>query len=209
MVSQSPFDQYVKEYEQWFSDHAHVYQAELRAVRELLPPTGSGVEIGVGSGRFAAPLGIPLGVEPSRQMAVHAKERGIQIIHGVAEHLPFTEASFDFVLMVTTICFVADIDKALREAHRILSPNGVCLLGFVDRHSRLGQTYLQRQGESLFYRDAIFYSTDEVLAHLTQAGFHDFSCRQTIFSGLAETTEEEPVLAGYGQGSFVVVQGRR
>ena len=209
MARQSPFDHYVREYEQWFADHTQVYQAEIRAVQALLPPDGRGVEIGVGSGRFAEPLGIPVGVEPSRQMATLAKERGIRIIQGVAEHLPFSEASFDFVLMVTTICFVADIDKALSEAHRILTPNGVCLLGFVDRNSPLGQTYLEKQGDSLFYRDAVFYSADEVLAHLSQAGFHDFDCRQTIFAGLAEIAEDEPVLPGYGQGSFIVVRGRK
>lgn len=209
MARQSPFEHYVREYEQWFVDHHWVYQAEIQAVRALLPPTGSGVEIGVGSGRFAEPLGIAVGVEPSRQMAVLAKQRGIQLIHGVAESLPFADASFDFVLMVTTICFVADIDQALREAHRILAPNGHCLLGLVDRNSLLGQQYLQKQGESLFYRDAVFYSVDEVIAHLQQAGFHDFSCRQTIFSGLSEISEHEPVLEGFGQGSFVVVRGRK
>lgn len=206
---QSPFDQYVREYEQWFVDHSWVYQAEIKAARALMPLTGNGLEIGVGSGRFAEPLGIPLGVEPSRQMAALATKRGIQIIRGVAEHLPVAEASFDFVLMVTTICFVTDIDKALQEAHRILVPNGACLLGLVDRNSILGQQYLKKQEDSIFYRDAVFYSVDEVLAHLQQAGFQDFNCRQTIFSGLSERTQDEPVLSGYGQGSFVVVRGKK
>lgn len=209
MAKSSPFADYVREYEQWFADHPWVYQAEIRAVRALLPPRGRGIEVGVGSGRFAEPLGIPLGVEPSRQMALLASQRGIQIVHGVAENLPFRDASFDFVLMVTTICFVADIDQALREAHRILTPNGACLLGLVDRNTPLGQQYLQRQGQSLFYRDAVFYSADEVVAHLQQAGFLDFSYRQTIFSGLPEISGEEPVLTGYGQGSFVVVRGNK
>jgi len=209
MARQSPFDHYVREYEQWFADHPHVYQAELRAVRALLPPVGCGVEIGVGSGRFAAPLGIPVGVEPSRQMGALAKGRGIQVIHGVAEHLPLADASYNVVLMVTTICFVANIDKALRGAHRILTPNGVCLVGFVDRNSHLGLTYLQRQGESLFYRDAVFYSAEEVLALLQDAGFHDFNCCQTIFSGLSEVSADEPVRSGHGQGSFVVVRGEK
>lgn len=209
MTKRSPFEQYVREYEQWFVDHHWAYQAEIQALRGLLPPAGRGVEIGAGSGRFAEPLGIPLGLEPSRQMAALARSRGIQIVHGLAEHLPFADASFDFVLMVTTICFVANVEQALREAYRILAPNGACLLGLVDRNSRLGRQYLQKQGESLFYRDAVFYSADEVSSLLQRAGFHDFSYRQTIFSGLAEITETEPVLTGYGQGSFVVVRGRK
>lgn len=209
MARKSPFTQYVREYEQWFVEHHFVYQAEIRAVRELLPPNGRTLEIGAGTGRFAAPLNIPLGLEPSPQMAVYARERGIRIVQGVAEHLPFAAASFDCVLMVTTICFVADIDKALRETHRLLTPDGACLLGFVDRNTPLGRQYLAKQGESLFYRDAVFYSVEEVIAHLQHAGFADLSFRQTLFSSLNEVGEAEAVRSGYGQGSFVVVRGKR
>lgn len=209
MIKSSPFDHYVREYEQWFAAHHWVYQAELQAVRALLPSSENCLEIGVGTGRFAAPLGIRVGVEPSRPMAALAKQRGIQVMHGVAEHLPIAGAALHSVLMVTTICFVADIGKALREAYRALSPHGHCLVGLVDRNSRLGQAYLQRQGESLFYRDAVFYSAEEVIAHLQQAGFHDFHCCQTLLSELSEITEQEQVLAGYGQGSFIVVRGEK
>lgn len=37
-------------------------------MQELLPMHGSGIEIGVGTGRFALPLGIKQGIEPSRSM---------------------------------------------------------------------------------------------------------------------------------------------
>ncbi|MDP2815381.1 MAG: hypothetical protein Q8O19_01725, partial [Rectinemataceae bacterium] len=65
MVGRSPFEQYVREYEQWFVDHHWVYQAEIKAMQALLPSTGSGLEIGVGTGRFAGSLGIHMGLEPS------------------------------------------------------------------------------------------------------------------------------------------------
>ena len=204
----SPFAQHTTRYEQWFDRYPWVYGAELQAVRELLP-AGPGLEVGVGSGRFAAPLGIASGVDPSLAMLALARQRGIRAVGGVAEQLPFPAASFAFVLMVTTICFVKDLAQALGEAHRVLTRNGACLLGLIDRHSTLGQQYLQKQGESLFYREAVFYGVDEVIAHLGQAGFHDFSCRQTLYSGLAAITAAEPVRAGYGQGSFVVVRGQK
>ncbi len=47
--------------------------AELAAVESLWPATGQGLEIGVGTGRFAVPLGIKIGVEPARAMAEIAK----------------------------------------------------------------------------------------------------------------------------------------
>ena len=37
-------------------------------IRELLPERGEGLGVGVGTGRFAVPLGVRVGVEPSRTM---------------------------------------------------------------------------------------------------------------------------------------------
>jgi len=48
---------------------------------------------------------------------------------------------FDFALMVTTVCFVDDIRKALLEVHRVLSNEGILIIGFVDRNNVVGQTY--------------------------------------------------------------------
>ena len=63
----SPFEKYAEQYEEWFVENRWVYEAELRAVKAMLPVGGHGVEIGVGSGRFAEPLGIKIGVEPSKR----------------------------------------------------------------------------------------------------------------------------------------------
>jgi hypothetical protein len=56
-----------------------------------LPKSGTGVEIGVGTGRFAEPLGIRVGVEPSKAMRQVAQKRGIEVIDGVAQVLPFDD----------------------------------------------------------------------------------------------------------------------
>ena len=146
----SPFEKYAEQYEDWFEKNRWVYEAELRAVKAMLPPGGHGVEIGVGTGRFAEPLGIKIGVEPSKRMREIAQKRGIKVLDGVAEKLPFDDSQFDFVLMVTTVCFVDDINKALLEAHRVLSCEGMIIIGFVDRNSMVGQIYLDRQNDNVF-----------------------------------------------------------
>ncbi len=110
----------------------------------MIPTGGYGMEIGVGTGRFAEPLGIKTGVEPSKRMREIAQRRGIQVLYGVAEELPFEDFRFDFVLMVTTVCFVDDIGKALLEAHRVLSDGGFLIIGFIDRNSIMGKIYLDR-----------------------------------------------------------------
>lgn len=59
------FEEYTSQYEGWVERNRFVYESELRALREQLPESGKSIEIGIGSGRFAAPLGIKLGIEPS------------------------------------------------------------------------------------------------------------------------------------------------
>ncbi len=166
------------------------------------------MEVGVGTGRFAAPLGIRFGVDPSPPMARVARERGIQVAMGVGEALPFANASLDLVLMVTTACFLEDLDRGLREARRVLRTGGSIVVGFVDRASPLGAEYLARKDESVFYRAARFYTVPEILASLTQAGFGRFETCQTLFGPPTRTPPEECVKPGYGEGSFVAVRGR-
>ncbi len=205
----SVFQKNFAQYEEWFKENRWVYEAELRAVKALIPEKGLGIEIGVGTGRFAQPLGIKIGIEPSGRMKKIAQKRGIQVLDGVAEELPFGNSEFDFALMVTTVCFVDDIDKSLQEAYRILSQDGFLIIGLVDRNSSVGQIYLSHQNESVFYKDATFFSVDELIEIMTQIGFRDFDFRQTIFQTLSETTENEPVKHGYGEGSFVVIRATK
>ena len=165
------------------------------------------MEIGIGTGRFAAPLGIKVGVEPAQAMRKVAQERGLKVIEGVAEALPFKDQQFDFALMVTTLCFVDDVERAFQEARRVIKPGGCFINGFVDRNSVLGKIYQRYKDHNVFYKVAEFYSVDEVVSHLEKAGFQDFTFTQTIFHKLDEITEAEPVKKGYGEGAFVVVRG--
>jgi len=206
MVKQSPFEKHSDLYEEWFQNNEAVYLSELEAIRALLPSFGNGLEIGVGSGRFSTPFGIKVGVEPSEKMANIAMGRGITVIRGFAEDLPFFNESFDLALMVTTICFVENLGKSFSEANRILRSGGSLLTGFVDRESPVGQIYLQNRNKSTFYRSATFYSIFEVLKELKKAGFRNFDYTQTIFNPLTEINETEPVKTGYGEGSFVVIR---
>lgn len=95
----------------------------------------------MGTGRFAVPLGIRIGVEPAKAMADIAQKRGIEVYKAKAEKLPFDDSSFDFVLIVVTICFVQDPVQALREAKRVLKPGGYIIIGMIDKESFLGKLY--------------------------------------------------------------------
>ncbi len=139
MARIEPFEKHPLQYEQWFDRHKFAYESELQAIRKLLPQRGNGLEIGVGSGRFASSLGIKLGLEPSRKMMEIAQGRGIEVIGGVGESLPFRDSQFDFATMVTTICFLDNVEVAFDEAYRILKPGGCLIIGFIDKDSSIGQ----------------------------------------------------------------------
>jgi SAM-dependent methyltransferase len=205
----TPFNTYPRRYEAWFRRHAAAYHSELLAVRALLPWQGLGLEIGVGTGRFAVPLGIRTGLDPSRAMLAYAIERGISSIQGIAEALPFKDAVFDYGLVVTTICFVDDPKIMLNEAHRVLKSGAPLVIGFVDRVSRLGKQYQAHRAESVFYREAQFYSASEVDRLLGDTGFVDLIWGQTLSKPLSEIQEIEPLCDGHGHGGFVVVKAVR
>jgi len=203
-----PFEKFPQAYEAWFEKHSTLYEGEIEAIRTLLPPFKKGIEIGVGSGRFAVPFGIITGVEPSAKMAEIARSKGIEVIEGVAEELPVEDESFDLALMVTTICFVDDPLLSLQEIYRILKPESYVIIGFVDRDSALGQQYEKNRDKSRFYGVARFYSTDEVTGLLKKVGFSEIVCAQTLFGNTLEQMETS-VKKGSGEGAFVAIRARK
>ncbi len=207
MAKTGPFDLYTQEYDNWFEVNRYTYLSELKAIKEQLPAKGKSIEIGVGSGRFASPLGIGIGVDPSSRMRKLADLRGIRTVGGIGEELPFKDGEFDSALMVTTICFLDDVDAAFREAHRILKTNGCLVVGFVDRKSDLGRYYEVNKADSHFYRDATFFSADDVSRLFEDTGFRDMDFVQTIFRRPVDVDSVEPVKPGFGEGSFVAAKG--
>lgn len=205
MSRAAAFQAHHQRYDTWFDRHEPAYLSELLAVRPFVPWHGCGLEIGVGTGRFAAPLGIEVGLDPAPAMLAHAAARGITTVEGIAERLPFADACFDHALLVTTLCFLDCPDAALGEVRRVLKPGGRLTIGFIDRQSALGQHYVQHQGESVFYRDARFHSADEVEQLLVAAGFIINAWGQTLAHPPAELREIDPLRPGRGQCPFVVV----
>jgi len=59
----------------------------------------------------------------------------------------------------------------------------------------------------VFYKDAIFFSVGKLIDMMNRTGFVDLTFNQTISKTLSDTTRDEPVKKGYGEGSFVVIRG--
>jgi ubiquinone/menaquinone biosynthesis C-methylase UbiE len=203
------FEKHAVEYDKWFEENEAIYKSEILALKDLVPREGIGLEVGVGTGRFAAPLGIRIGVEPARAMADMARKRGIKVHETRAEALPFDDESFDFVLMATIICFLEDPLLALEEAKRVLKPSGLIIIGMIDRNSPLGKDYEIRKLTSRFYKYANFRSADQVLNWLKGLDFDCIAIRQTLFRNRKEIDSIEPSEVGHGKGAFVAIAAKK
>lgn len=209
MPKTAPFDSHSRRYDEWFVANEFAYESELGAVRELLPEHSRSIEIGAGTGRFACPLGIGLGVEPSAPMARRARERGLLVVRGQAEYLPLASDSLDLVLAVVTVCFLDDLDRSFGEAARVLVEGGHLVVGFLDRETELCEVYMGEKPDNPFYRIAELRSVGEIASSLERVGFGDVRSVQTIFEHPGELQQVAPVCRGHGGGLFVVIRASK
>lgn len=200
------FQSKAAEYDAWFDRHPALFQSELAAIRLVLPPFEKGLEIGVGTGRFASALGIRYGLEPLDDFADIARSRGVEVVQGVAENLPYPAASFDLALMVTVDCFLDDVPKAFAEAYRVLIPGGSFVVAFLDKNGAVAKKY--KESGKVAHQNARFHSPEEIVDVMTGSGFAGVRFVQTLFSSKGkEIIEVEKPAFGVGGGSFVVVAG--
>ncbi|MGA7616942.1 MAG: hypothetical protein WBX15_17360 [Thermoanaerobaculia bacterium] len=68
-----------------------------------------------------------------------------------------------------------------------------------------GREYEARKEASRFYREATFIPASELLDHLRRSRFEIASLRQTLIPNEPEGT----ILDDFGEGGFVVVEGRK
>jgi len=206
--AKDPFETNPCEYDAWFDENENVYRSELLAIEALLPQkNGLWVEIGVGSGRFASKLGIDVGIEPADGIANLARKRGVNVKKGRAEELPLPDRSAAAAFLITSICFIADMDRAFAEVNRILIPGGVAIVAFVPRDSRLGEIYAETGSQDLFLRHARLRRREEIIDGLEATGFRIERCVHTLTGDPARANERvENPSAGCDGGSFVVVR---
>jgi len=169
------------------------------------------LEIGVGSGRFAQALGIETGINPSAKLLKMAERRRITVFRARGEERSFDKETFGAVFLILTLCFVDSPIAVLREAHRILKPEGKIVLGLMLRESHCGKSYqIKKQEGHHFYRHATFYNYQEVERLFMDSGFSIEKVVSTLFQKLCEVKELEPPKEGFfiDAGFTVIVAGK-
>lgn len=139
-------------------------------------------------------------------MLNYASKRGINTVCAIEGELAFRDGVFENVLIVTTICFVDDPVKMINEIHRVHRPGGDIITGFIDRDSHLGRYYEEHREEKVFYKDATFFSVNDIRQLLFGTGFDKLAWGHTITRPLDEITETELPEPGTCNGLFVVVR---
>lgn len=101
------------------------------AFLELVPPPGRRtLDLGCGEGRLSRDLKrlghdvVGVDRSPTMVAAARAADPTIEVLEADAAALPFADGSFDLVLAFMSLQDVDDLDGALREAARVLEPNG-------------------------------------------------------------------------------------
>jgi ubiquinone/menaquinone biosynthesis C-methylase UbiE len=169
VVRINPFDdvRFASHYEQWYAGRGRrAATLEKRLLGKLLagfPNARTALEIGCGTGyftRWLASRGLEVvGLDSSLPMLREARRReDAPLVLGDALDLPFSERSFDLVVFVTSLEFVAGHALALIEASRVARCG--LLLGVLNRWSLTTLSY-RLSGRAL-WRSAHFFSLPQL-----------------------------------------------
>lgn len=149
------------------------------------------LDVGCGDGELASALNrhgaVVTGLDADPMMIASAQRRSeidhtqLRLVEGQAERLPFDDASFDYVLAVTVLCFVRDAEHAVAEMARVLKPGGHLIIGELGRWS-LWAVHRRVRGwlGNSTWRAATFRSSRELRGLIRGAGLQMVKLRGAV-----------------------------
>ncbi|AQQ09677.1 ubiquinone/menaquinone biosynthesis methyltransferase [Sedimentisphaera cyanobacteriorum] len=192
---EQPFDSLFKRYDQWYESPKgkRIFKAELKCLQKLAgSPEGRWLEVGTGTGRFAARMGINEGLDPSKKMLELASSRGIKAYQGFAENAPLPSGQFSGVMLAFTLCFIDSPKDALSECWRLLVPGGKLLIGIICSDNPWGRAYQIKKSEGHpIYKYARFLPLSDTIEITKQEGFELEKSASTLFWNPEELPQGE------------------
>lgn len=162
----------------WIGDREFALLARLLDAR----PGETLLDVGTGTGyfarRFARERGMKVtGIDTDADMLAFARgaSPGIEFVQDDATRLPFADAGFDHVVAVTSLCFVADDARAVREMARVARRR--VALGLLGRRSL---RWWRKHGTGA-YAGARWHDGAQARALLADAGLREIRCGHAVF----------------------------
>ena len=209
------FNNFAERYDKWYEKPfgKSAFNLEKACVLSLCKNLRKPfLEIGVGTGRFAEALKIEFGIDSSVSVLKLADKRGIAVIRGKGERLPFPDKSFGAIFIIVTLCFVDNPLMVLKESSRVLKDEGAVILGLILRESPWAGFYMRKGvAGNVFYKVARFYSLKEFEEMLGKADLRVVDACSTIFQSPTEKPLrfESPRKGLYENAGFVAVKAEK
>lgn len=160
------FDQNYSHYDSDIYYNAFTYgrskiDKELIKVIKKIPASSKVLDLGCGTGdqlKILKKYNLDYyGIDPAPSMVDIARKRVAshdKIQNGIAQNIPFSDNSFDLVIMIEVVRYLdlKDINKSFSEVSRVLKPGGKIFCTFVNKWS-LDFFYLFQNLRKIFKRN--------------------------------------------------------
>ena len=201
------FDRLWGLYDEWYYRHRVIAENEVKLVKSMVHKYPV-LEVGVGTGFFAQRVGVEYGLDPSINMLFKAAERGVEVVQGIGEQLPFRGMVFGSVLLVVTLCFVDSPSLVLAESARVVRRGGDVVACIVPRDSSWGRKYVEEAKRGhVFYSRARFYTVREVYEMMKEAGLEAVEAKGVLGFKPWERPYPEKPSSNIVDKGFVCIRG--
>lgn len=226
------FDGLAHKYDAWFMENSNVFLSELALLKTALGKIDQEkiISIGCGSGLFEHALkeqyGIEVqeGIEPSKDMADIARQRGMNVTIASAENFDYEEEAYDIIYFNGSSSYIKNLKQVYQRAYQGLKSGGRLILLDVPKDSNYGSVYLLAKALQTYqheYLDGIkppmpyplelvntgVWHTNlaklEIIEDLGMTHIHTY---QTLVQNPVFSNQDiEPVIKGYQQGGYVAI----
>lgn len=180
------FDNFYEDYDDWFNTKIgdFVDRIETDLLFKYLDPKSDMkiLDLGCGTGNLTyklANLGCNVtGIDISEKMLEEAMRKSVNGNGTVdfykmnGDNIDFEDNSFDCVISNAAFEFIENPEEVLQELFRVLKPNGIVVIGTIQKHGEWANFYSSDFCKGTAYEKAIF-KTGEELASINRGYFED------------------------------------